>query len=326
MVRSAVLAVAVATASWSGAAFAQGSTDALGWLQKMYTATRKLNYSGTFIYQYGEHSETSRIARLVEGPNVHERVETLDGTPREIVRVNDEVKCYFPESMTVKVDRKQVAKPFPGMLPEQAQGLGAFYNVRKGGLERIAGYESQAIILEPKDKMRYAHKLWADVATGMLVKAKTFNERGEMVEQFFFTDLRIGGRVDREAVKSRFASRAGNGWRVDNLAMNEADLAASGWVLKSLPPGYAKVTEMRGSVGGHSEVAHIVLSDGLASASVFIEPLASRTTEPHQGLSRQGATNVYVRKVADALVTVVGEMPAEGVRFIAEQVEYRKPN
>jgi sigma-E factor negative regulatory protein RseB len=261
----------------------------------------------------------------VENGNIHERVETLDGVPREIVRFNDEVKWYLPSSMTVKIDRKQVAKPFPGMLPDQVQSLGSFYNVRKAEVERIAGYDTQAIVLEPKDGMRYAHKLWADMATGMLVKAKTFNERGEPLEQFFFTDLRIGGRVDREAVKSRFAAKGGT-WRTENLAMNEANLAEAGWLVKALPPGYAKVTEMRGSFGGTPSVAHIVLSDGLAAASVFIEPAVGRAQQPQLGLSRKGAINVYTRRVDDSLVTVVGEMPAEGVRYIAHQVEYRKPN
>jgi negative regulator of sigma E activity len=32
-----------------------------------------------------------------------------------------------------------------------------------------------------------------------------------------------------------------------------------------------------------------------------------------------------VRKLEDHLVTVVGEVPAEGVRQIADSVEYRRP-
>lgn len=324
MLRSAVVGLAVALAA-AGNAAAQGNADALAWLQKMYSATQKLNYTGTFIYQYGDHSETSRVTRLVENGSVYERVETLDGVPREVVRANDEVKWFLPTAMVVKIDRNQVAKPFPGMLPDRIASLGAYYNVRKVEVDRIAGYDVQAIVLEPKDGMRYAHKLWADTATGMLVKAKTFNEKGEPLEQFFFTDLRIGGKIDRDAVRSRYAAKA-NGWRVENLAMNEANLAEAGWMLKSLPPGYAKVTEMRGTFGGTPSVAQIVLSDGLAAASVFIEPLSARQQPPHLGPSRKGAMNVYTRRVEDSLITVVGEMPAEGVRFIANQVEYRKPN
>lgn len=40
--------------------------DALAWLQKMATAAQKLNYTGTFTYQSGGSSETSRITHLVD--------------------------------------------------------------------------------------------------------------------------------------------------------------------------------------------------------------------------------------------------------------------
>jgi negative regulator of sigma E activity len=43
------------------------------------------------------------------------------------------------------------------------------------------------------------------------------------------------------------------------------------------------------------------------------------------GLSRQGATNVYIRQIGDHLVTVIGEAPAESIKAIANAVEYRKP-
>jgi sigma-E factor negative regulatory protein RseB len=155
----------------------------------------------------------------------------------------------------------------------------ANYTIRKGETERIAGYDCQAIVLEPKDNLRYGHKLWADVATGMLVKAKTFNEKNEVVEQFSFTELQIGGRIDREKVKSRFAGK-GRDWRVEQSAIVEADLGSLGWALRSLPPGYRKVTELKRRVGASPDVGQIVVSDGLAAVSVFIEPLGAREGQP----------------------------------------------
>src|SRR5687768_8069142 len=78
--------------------------EALQWLERTYSASQHLSYTGTFLYQHGDHIETSRIARLVDPSGVHERLETLDGMPREIIRNNDEVTCYLPASMTIKVD------------------------------------------------------------------------------------------------------------------------------------------------------------------------------------------------------------------------------
>jgi sigma-E factor negative regulatory protein RseB len=61
----------------------------------------------------------------------------------------------------------------------------------------------------------------------------------------------------------------------------------------------------------------------LAAVSVFIEPLSGRTDAARIGLASMGAVNVYTRKVADHLVTVVGEAPAASVQRIGNTVEYR---
>lgn len=323
--RALVLAAVLAAASVVASAQPpqQPPADAAAWLRKIYSATEKLSYTGTFVYQQGEHSETSRLTRVVDASGVHERLEILDGTPREIVRFNDEVKCYIPSTMTLKIDRQIETRPFPAMRAD-VQDFAAHYTIRKAETERIAGYDCQAIVLEPKDNLRYGHKLWADVATGMLVRAKTYNEKNEVIEQFSFTELQIGGRIDREKVKSRFAGK-GRDWRVEQSGVVEANLESLGWALRTLPPGYRKVTQLKRNVGAAADVGQIVVSDGLAAVSVFIEPLGAREGQPQAGLARHGALNVFVRRLPEHLVTAVGEVPAESVRQIAEGVEFRRP-
>jgi sigma-E factor negative regulatory protein RseB len=323
--RALVLAAVLAAGSVVASAQPpqQPPADAAAWLRKIYSATEKLSYTGTFVYQQGEHSETSRLTRVVDASGVHERLEILDGTPREIVRFNDEVKCYIPSTMTLKIDRQIETRPFPAMRAD-VQEFAAHYTIRKAETERIAGYDCQAIVLEPKDNLRYGHKLWADVATGMLVRAKTYNEKNEVIEQFSFTELQIGGRIDREKVKSRFAGK-GRDWRVEQSGVVEANLESLGWALRTLPPGYRKVTQLKRNVGAATDVGQIVVSDGLAAVSVFIEPLGAREGQPQAGLARHGALNVFVRRLPDHLVTAVGEVPAESVRQIAEGVEFRRP-
>ena len=66
---------------------------------------------------------------------------------------------------------------------------------------RVAGIETQAWVFEPKDGLRYGHKFWVDAATGLLVKARIFDERNEVIEQFAFTEITIGAKIDREMVK-----------------------------------------------------------------------------------------------------------------------------
>ena len=304
------------------AALAQTDTSALQWLQRIYAASEKLSYTGTFVYQQGQQVETSRIVHIVDARGARERLETLDGVPREIVRTGDEVVCYLPASMKVKID-KQLGRRFPTILSQHIKDVSDNYTVTKGDIERVGGYGCQVLILRPKDKMRYGHRLWADLNTGMLLRAKTFNEKNEMLEQFAFTEIKIGGTISRDLLKPHYF-RQSRDWHIEDSRATRANLAESGWTIRSKPPGFHTVAELVRTVGGTGGVGHIVLSDGLAAISVFIEPATGKRATSQSGLSRQGAINVYTRPVGNYWVTVVGEAPAESVKYVANAVEYHK--
>ena len=293
----------------------------MGLLRKIYQATEKLSYSGTFVYQQGERTETSRIDR-VSGPGGDvERLEVLDGMPREIVRTRDMVRCYIPENQIVKVERRIDQRAFPGMLPEQISDLARNYTITKGEKVRIAGFDCEAVVLTPKDDLRYGYKLWADVNSGMLLKARTFNRKGEVVEQFTFAQLSIGN-VPRDRVRSKHAAQS---WKIEDAAVAPANLGRAGWTVGAELPGFRKVTEVTRKLGEARPVGQMVYSDGMVAVSVFIEPLAGRAEAVRPGLSSLGAFHIYTREVANHIVTVVGEAPATSVQRMANQVEFRRP-
>ena len=80
----------IVAAAWGGIAQAQQAApdDAVYWLGRIYHATQRLSYTGTFVYQQGGHSETSRIVRRVGSRGSVEKLEALDGVPREIGRAS----------------------------------------------------------------------------------------------------------------------------------------------------------------------------------------------------------------------------------------------
>jgi sigma-E factor negative regulatory protein RseB len=307
----------VVVALGSGGAQAQ-SPETLGWLRKIHDATLKLSYSGTFVYQNGPRSETSRITRYVDAAGDIEKLEVLDGMPREIVRTKDMVRCYLPGSRLVKVDRR-TERDFPALLPERITALARHYDISLGETRRIADFDCQAVVLTPRDNLRYGYRLYADTNSGMLLKAVTVDAAGEQVEQFTFTQLTIGG-VSREMVKSRHASR---GWRTEDTEAAPARLA--GWSLSAELPGFHKVVELRRRLGESRSAGQMVYSDGLAAVSVFIESLEGRSDPVRTGLASMGAIHIYTREVANHMVTVVGEAPATSVQRIANAVEYRRP-
>lgn len=308
--RAAVLLCALATA-----AHAQ-SPESLAWLKKMQEATRSLSYSGTFVYQQNGRSETSRITRYAAGDI--EKLEVLDGLPREIVRDKDMVRCYLPEAKVVKVERRTPDRSFPALLPERINALARHYDIALGEERRIGGFHCQSVKLTPKDSLRYGYHLYADRASGMLIGAVTVDAAGNQIEQFMFTQLAIG-KVTPEMVRSRHDT---NGWRTEDAEAAPTQL--KGWTLSSELPGFHKIVELKRRMES-KPVDQMVYSDGLAAVSVFIEPLQGRREPSRTGLASLGAIHIYTREVANHMVTVVGEAPAASVQRIANAVEYRRP-
>jgi sigma-E factor negative regulatory protein RseB len=300
----------------AGAAHAQ-SPETLAWLRKMYEASQKLSYNGTFVYQQGARSETSRITRY--GAGDIERLEVLDGNPREIVRTRDTLRCYLPDAKVVKVERRAADRNFPALLPGEVGALARHYDISLGETRRIAGFDCQAVLLTPKDNLRYGYKLYADSGSGMLLKAVTVDANGETIEQFSFTQLSIGN-VTREMVRPKHSAGT---WRIDNAEASPAHL--TGWGLSSELPGFRKIVELKRKLGESRSAGQVVYSDGLAAISVFIEPLDNARRDPvRTGLASVGAIHIYTREVANHMVTVVGEAPAASVQRIANAVEYRE--
>ena len=299
-------------------AVAQVPGDPLSWLGRIATAGQRLNYSGTFIYQSGKNFETSRIVHMADANGEHERLEVLDGSPREVIRTNSEVRCVLPDQKTVIVDRPGGRRAFPSRLPASFAGLAENYRIRKGEVGRVAGLEAQLVVLEPKDDLRYGYQLWAELQSGLLLKARTVDERGEIIEQFTFSDVKIGGDIGSEAFRPRYAKDGE--WRVVHANGVEVGRDESGWRLNAPLTGFSLMSIVRRPLGrDRGEALHLVYSDGLAAVSVFIEP-ADGAHAPIGPLA-SGAINIYKRMVGQHLVTALGEVPLRTVQRLGDGIE-----
>jgi sigma-E factor negative regulatory protein RseB len=318
-----LLALVLAGSLGATAASAEPGTDALGWLNKMTTAARRLSYTGTFTFQSGGNSETFRITHVVDGSGEHERLEVLDGSPREVVRNNEEVKCFLPDEKVILIESRGQQQSFPALLPSSSANLGEHYILRKGEIARVAGYESQQIVLEPRDSLRYGHALWGELNSGLILKARTMNERNEIIEQYAFNQLQIGGAIDRNALKPKFG-REGEAWRVHNPQTAQSRPAGGEWQFRAQLPGFRKVAGMKRVMAGQNgtEISHFVFSDGLASISVFIEPLSDQKIEA--STYSVGAINVYKRGQGQHLLTVLGEVPVGTLKQLGDGIAQKR--
>lgn len=302
--------------------YAEEELAGFDWLEIATFAGHQTDYSGVFVYQFGNQVETSSIVHVNDADREYEKLESLDGPKRELIRHGGQVWSYAHGKL-VQLDSPQGSDRFPSFLPEQLSALKANYQAKLLGVERVAGYNAQVILFQSNDNLRYTHKLWIHTDTGLLLKAAVLGDKNKVVEQYAFTQLQIGGKIDRTW-----------GGTCDLADIHGQTLAAtpdearsfpptnSGWVADMLPAGFKKILEiLRPMPGRHAPVIQIVYSDGLGAISIFIEP-DDHAENDVEGLSSRGAVNLYHKVLNQHLITIVGEVPPHTVMQVADSVRY----
>lgn len=298
--------------------------DPLKILARISGAPATTSFSGVFVYQSGSFSETSRISHLVTSGLVQERLEVLDGSPREVVRQNDLVTCYMPEEKLVISDHKPHRKPFQALMPERLHDLAERYRLIQGGHVRVAGVETDFVTLEPRDNFRYGRQLWAERNSGLLVRARTLNEQGKIIEQFTFSQIVLGSDIDPAALRSKYAANASE-WKHRGASAPESRSEPFKWHFANTVAGFQQTAEMRRHFRVSDKHAswQVVFSDGLAAVSIFIEAVDEQQ-RPEVGAFQHGAISIYKRQVPGYLITALGEVPQVTVQRFADGLELRK--
>ncbi|MDD4886047.1 MAG: MucB/RseB C-terminal domain-containing protein [Thiomonas sp.] len=290
------------------------------WLQIVSSAARTMNYSGVFITQRGEDISTSSLVHYVVPQGHFERIETLDGQRRIMVSLNDQVRTSWPDYRLTLIDNQAGQASFPRLLKTTDGEVDRNYRMERSGLERCAGYECRVSTILPRDDLRWGYRLWSLRDSQLLVKAQTLDTAGHVIDQVAFTQLKINIPPRTELVQDSL--RQPPGYAVEQMKVVPVTLESQGWALSAPVPGFKTVGVFRRSmsVGGKtSEVLQWLLSDGLASVSIFIQP-ASAMTEPVAPEQRVGGTLALSRRMGDSWLTVMGAVPERTLRRVSEAV------
>ena len=299
-------------------------TAAVGeWLQKMHQAAHMSNYTGKFVYQQDNQLSLMRIIHAANKDGEHERLISLDDIGREIIRSRGVVTCILPDSKSVVVEKGRPAQQFPPAFPMQVENLKPYYRFSLDQQERVAGRLAQKITISPNDKFRYGHNLWVDNETGLLLKTHLVDERGNLLEQFMFTEIEFMETIPETMLKPSITDEAYT-WHKAKTPDRKDDTenANSDWVVNTLPAGFRSDMKRQHHMPNQKSVRHMVFTDGLASVSVFIEKHQPKTPNL-VGASRMGAVNAYGKLINQHHVTAVGEVPRATVQMISESVKFK---
>src|SRR5690606_13048243 len=138
-----------------------------------------LNYEGTFVHVHGGTAETLQIFHRNDGGRVAERLVSLDGVGREIIRREDEVQCILPDSKVVLLQQRKDLNPLASALPRYTEDLEASYEFKLHGTARVAQRPAQVLGIKPRDEFRYGYALWLDQYTAIPLKSLRVGANGQ---------------------------------------------------------------------------------------------------------------------------------------------------
>lgn len=295
------------------------------WIEKMSSAMQNLNYTGTFVYLHDDEVETMKIYHSKLDGVEHERLVSLNGEAREIIRNADSVVCIWPGSKSVIVSKSQPRTPFPQFDPEQLTKLELTYDFRKSGHARVAGRHAKVIDIAPLDNYRYGYRLWVDAKTFLLLRSTMSDSDGNVAEQVMFTNVSYPSQMPLEMFNASITGKE-HKWLTDipltipTEPVVNADIP--GIDEMSLPSGFELVSDKITPVAGTDfTVRRLMYSDGLASLSVFVADAEDKSSGGIlHGATSMGAVNAYGVQHDKWHATVVGEVPHATVKMLAESM------
>lgn len=302
--------------------------DARAWLLRIHQAANTSSYRGTLVYSVGGSMSSSRVWHYWVADQTWEKLESLDGRQRQIVRHNEDVHTIWPQARVAVIEKRE-ALPGWQATPQSVDLLALEqYRLQRQGVSRVAGREADVLLLSPGDDLRYAQRLWADRLTGLMLRAEVLSAAPEyrVIEAAAFSEVEIGIKPQPKLLMQ--VTAATQGFRIVRPKQERVSLQDEGWVVDKPVKGFnLKGCVRRELEGGQTAAAgaapvpvlQAVFTDGLAHVSLFIEPYDAQRHRAEMQASLGATSTVTVRRQG-YWFTAVGDAPVQTLKLLAESL------
>lgn len=227
------------------------------------------------------------------------------GSDREFVAVNAR---QGQDNLLTRLSRRAGA-PLETVIAERREAatacsLARLYAFSAETPQVVAGRATWRLSIRPRDTLRLGYLMDIDVQSDLPLRVVSATPDGQVLERFEFAQFQLGDHS--QAVQLPTATPK----PISTVAVTSTPR----FRFAGLPPGFTLVGR------DDPPVAHAVVSDGLASASVFIEP-QPKALAAGEGVVLRGSTLTYTRGTPNSyLITVMGEVPITTARLFVDAV------
>ncbi len=291
------------------------------WLLSMSQAIRARNYQGVLVYAGGGEMRTLRVVHRFNNGRVQERLQSLTGEAREVLRDEEVVTCIHPKDKQVMVDRRELRGLLQNISELASSDIAPYYEIRQEGEARLIDRACRVLLVAPRDRYRYGYRIWADAETALPLRVDLLGPGNAVVEQTMFTQIEYPESIPDEALTPAVDASKFEWVRHDPQEGVVMGGGTSAWQVRKLPPGFRLVGVQRQQLQEHAMLTeHLLFSDGLSTVSVFVAP-ESAGQRRFLGVTQMGAVHAYGRRLSRYHISVMGEVPQATVELIGNALE-----
>lgn len=294
-------------------ASADASSRAL--LQEMNLASQSLNYELSFVSINKQGVESLRYRHVRLKSQALAQLLQLDGPRREVVQRGNEISYFEPGLDPFTLNGDYIVDSLPSLVYTDFKRLAPYYDFISVGRTRIADRLCEVIRVVARDGTRFSYIVWMDTETKLPMRVDLLDRDGETLEQFRVIAFSVGDEVSSSMEGLSKASLP------PLLSVPAGDNIKFNWSPEWVPQGFVEVAGSRRTLPTiETPVESRLYSDGLFSFSVNVNRANANSGEQ---LIRTGRRTVSTTIRDNAEITIVGELPPQTAKRIADSIQFR---
>lgn len=282
-------------------------------LQMILDAPKTVNYEGILVHQwYREPSDSIRITqRVVHQRPDRDRIDLIDpSSMQKEVKIQIKGNVYQREtrgdSTHYSHRRRQADNVVDlGLGFSSLDILQTNYDLTVQADEMILNRRALKLAIQPRHPKRFSKTAWIDRETGLVLRTEYRDERGNLLEEVFFSRIMIDSAIDDALFSTEaWTNRSVEEDKVVACGSIQEVQKEAGFTLAApvyIPAGFAldRLRVIRYSRAAGQPLLYFMYTDGLARISLFqrIAPPADKIAKawPKGTPERRGDVQVWKR-------------------------------